>query len=255
MSQAEEREVIERFWENLYLRGQVLFDEVGSVGAGDYLQPDIGVPASRGFVIGPDQTVVLAHYSYDPHYIIDTIYGLLGSVEGDFDADGDVDADDFARFDSCFTGPGGYRAPGCVPGDFDGDNDVDCRDWYAFVGEWTPPGDPPGLAQCSQVVNISLGRTELSWTTALGATGYDVVQGDLMGLRDGGDYSIAVDQCLADDVDASTLAYATGPPPGAAWWVLVRGVSGSINMTWDCLEGSLVASRDPGIDAAAAACP
>jgi hypothetical protein len=255
MSQAEAREPIEVFWRNLYLRGQVLFDESGAIGAGAYLQPDTGVPASRAFVIGADQTVVLSHFSYDPHYIIDTIYGLLGSVEGDFDADNDVDTDDFDRFESCFTGPGGYRAPGCVPGDFDGDNDVDCHDWYAFVGAWTPLGDPPGLGQCSQVIHISLSRTELSWTAAPGATGYDVVQGDLQALRDGGDFSTAVDGCLADDTVGNTLPYADDPLPGSGLWVLVRGVGGSVNMTYDCLEGSLVTSRDPGINAAVTACP
>jgi hypothetical protein len=255
MSQAEPREPIETFWRNLYLRGQILFDETGAYGAGAYLQPDTAVPASRAFVIGADQNVVLPHFSYDPDLIIGTIYELLGNVEGDFDADHDVDTDDFDRFESCFTGPGGYRAPGCVPGDFDGDNDVDCHDWYAFVGEWTPLGDPPGLAQCSQVVHISVSRNELSWTSAPGATGYDVVQGDLHGLRGGGDFSTAVDQCLADDLDAGTLAYATDPPPGSAWWILTRGVSGAINMTWDSPEGPPVTPRDPGIDAAAAACP
>jgi hypothetical protein len=68
---------------------------------------------------------------------------------GDFDNDGDVDADDAVRFETCFTGSdGGPFVPGCEPGDFDGDNDIDCADWDAFVLAWTAAGQPPNLPQC-----------------------------------------------------------------------------------------------------------
>ena len=68
---------------------------------------------------------------------------------GDFDADGDVDGDDFDAFAACFTGPGGGPVgPECVPGDFDVDDDVDCHDWDHFVLTWTEPEDPPAFAGC-----------------------------------------------------------------------------------------------------------
>jgi len=68
---------------------------------------------------------------------------------GDFEPDGDVDLADFARFEICFTGPGGALAPGCEPGDFEGDGDIDCDDWAQFPLVWTGPGQVPQLAQCS----------------------------------------------------------------------------------------------------------
>ncbi len=57
----------------------------------------------------------------------------------DFDGDGDVDLDDFARFATCFNGPGAPPAPGCtVEADFDHDGDVDLNDFahlmMAFTG-------------------------------------------------------------------------------------------------------------------------
>ncbi|MEK7731783.1 MAG: IPTL-CTERM sorting domain-containing protein, partial [Planctomycetota bacterium] len=61
-----------------------------------------------------------------------------------------VDADDAARFETCFTGAnGGPIDPGCEPGDFDLDNDADCDDWAQFGLVWTGPGQPPQLTQCS----------------------------------------------------------------------------------------------------------
>ncbi len=71
------------------------------------------------------------------------------SVPGDFDADGDVDIDDFTQFELCFTGPGVPFAPGCEPGDFDLDSDIDCNDWTQFKVEWTgPPATPPEFGPC-----------------------------------------------------------------------------------------------------------
>ncbi len=68
---------------------------------------------------------------------------------GDFDDDGDVDADDFAEFELCYTGLGGGPvSPGCEPGDFDNDDDVDCEDWRRFTLAWSGPGDPPLFVEC-----------------------------------------------------------------------------------------------------------
>ncbi len=63
----------------------------------------------------------------------------LPPVPGNFDNDCDVDADDFARFESCATGPGvpGSASPACTmiqfeAADFDHDGDVDQRDFSIF---------------------------------------------------------------------------------------------------------------------------
>lgn len=69
--------------------------------------------------------------------------------DGDFDDDGDVDANDSDQFELCFTGPGGGPvAPACFRGDFDLDDDIDCDDWIEFKLAWTDPGYPPPLADC-----------------------------------------------------------------------------------------------------------
>jgi hypothetical protein len=53
-------------------------------------------------------------------------------IAGDFDRDGDVDADDFSAFESCASGPGVPRPTGCENRDFDYDNDVDQVDFSVF---------------------------------------------------------------------------------------------------------------------------
>jgi len=55
-------------------------------------------------------------------------------VAGDMDADGNVDHDDFARFQECLAGAGGaILNQDCAAADLDADRDVDIRDIDAFV--------------------------------------------------------------------------------------------------------------------------
>ncbi len=58
---------------------------------------------------------------------------------GDFDLDGDVDQEDFGRFQACYSGfdP---AAPGCEAARMDPDLDVDAEDFTLFFGCMTPPG-------------------------------------------------------------------------------------------------------------------
>jgi hypothetical protein len=56
-----------------------------------------------------------------------------GSVRADFDHDGDVDAVDCDRFQSCMTGPqAGPPGVNCADPDMDSDNDVDLSDFGLF---------------------------------------------------------------------------------------------------------------------------
>ncbi|NOT02273.1 MAG: hypothetical protein HOP29_16830 [Phycisphaerales bacterium] len=68
---------------------------------------------------------------------------------GDGDDDGDVDGDDFAEFEICFTGAGGSVPADCAVYDFDGDDDVDCHDHLAFAMAWTAGGGAPAVAACA----------------------------------------------------------------------------------------------------------
>ncbi|HRR87190.1 MAG TPA: family 10 glycosylhydrolase, partial [Phycisphaerae bacterium] len=71
-----------------------------------------------------------------------TLKPLVGA---DFDADCDVDADDYDAFEICASGPGVSVLAGCEGKDFDADNDVDQADFSVFQrcmsGENTAP-DP-----------------------------------------------------------------------------------------------------------------
>ena len=70
--------------------------------------------------------------------------GCAYGTWGDFDGDADVDAADYAWFESCLSGP--VRAAGYVPPspqcrtvfDFDGDHDVDLFDFAAFTTVFGP---------------------------------------------------------------------------------------------------------------------
>ena len=57
---------------------------------------------------------------------------------GDIDSDGDVDLEDYQRFQSCHSGPDVPPSdPNCDAADFDRDNDVDMRDFTAFQDGFT----------------------------------------------------------------------------------------------------------------------
>ena len=255
MSQNEARGVLETFWRNLYLRGTMLYDPDGTYGAIAYKQPTTNVPASRAWVIGPDQTIVLTQLGHDPDDVIGTIHALLADIHlpGDFDDDGNVDLDDVSQFDACFSGPDNPVGPGCAPGDLDGDTDVDCFDWYELVLAWTEGGTPPGTAHCTAHTVLSLTRSTLDWGEIAGASGYDVVTGDLELLRDtAGNFGAAVTGCAADDHGPSSLPHAGSPPAGEAVWFLVRGVTVAGSLSYD---SSTDTARDDGLDGAVSACP
>ena len=96
----------------------------------------------------------------------------------------------------------------------------------------------------------------LSWTPAGGATGYDVVQGDLLLLRSsGGDFTAATLGCVANDATERTATVTGTPAPGEGTWYLVRGVAPSGAQTYQSLGGSLESLRDDEIAAAASTCP
>ena len=75
------------------------------------------------------------------------IWGLNTSAPGDIDEDGDVDLDDYAAFEDCFTGPCGtppcdpplYSVEGVCPrADFDDDGDIDLEDFATMQALLAP---------------------------------------------------------------------------------------------------------------------
>lgn len=64
---------------------------------------------------------------------------------GDFDADDDVDLDDFGFFQLCFRGPNAPPLyPACWLPDYDADDDVDLMDFGRFQACFNGPNRPPG---------------------------------------------------------------------------------------------------------------
>ena len=63
---------------------------------------------------------------------------------GDFDADGDIDQDDYGRFQACLSPASGTPHPGgqCSRADYDRDRDVDSDDVTRFLACRTAPGTP-----------------------------------------------------------------------------------------------------------------
>ncbi|HEX4826026.1 MAG TPA: hypothetical protein VFV19_17140 [Candidatus Polarisedimenticolaceae bacterium] len=100
----------------------------------------------------------------------------------------------------------------------------------------TVPCPSTGTAKARFTQNIGVSKTSVSWaTTAV----VDAIRGNLIGLRSaGGDYNGTVLACIGDNVSASSIAEATSPGPGAAFYYLVRpAVTTYCNETVSYREG------------------
>jgi hypothetical protein len=111
-----------------------------------------------------------------------------------------------------------------------------------------PPEGPPEL-----FLRKAGEEVRLNWTAPPGATGYDIVLGDLTLLRAGGDYQLATEQCVRDDHPA-TVVFEYGPLiPGEGKWFLVRAVNCGGAASYD-VWGAQVGSRDFGIEGSGHGC-
>ena len=100
--------------------------------------------------------------------------------------------------------------------------------------------------------HLAVEPNRLVWDSGLEIPGYDVVVGSLRALRaSGGDFSLAVSRCLANDLHAHETPFLDPAAADDALFVLVRA-AGS---TYDTFAPTQVRSRDPGIAASPNACP
>jgi spore coat protein A len=109
----------------------------------------------------------------------------------------------------------------------------------------------PGL---SAVARLTVQKTRLWWGTVPGATGYDVVRGNLSELRaSGGDFSspLVTETCLANN-QPGTFLEGAGTPGAGGLWYLVRSQPGG---TYDTEDPSQVGVRDAEIGASGNGCP
>jgi len=105
-------------------------------------------------------------------------------------------------------------------------------------------------------IALTVTRDWLDWSALSGVAAYDLVRGSAASLAaTGGDFAVATEGCLANDVPAAPLHFTGVPPSGDALWLLVRGGGNGSALTYGDVAQGQVAPRDPGIAASVAPCP
>jgi len=122
------------------------------------------------------------------------------------------------------------------------------QDWLYQYGEKSIPS--VHMPRWASRLTLIVTDTRLAWTQSVGATGYDVVRGDLDVLHGtDGDFTAATEECLADDHPTTLLTYGANPGPGEAHWFLVRTVTTVGNGSYNSTGSMQVGLRDAEIDA------
>ena len=105
-------------------------------------------------------------------------------------------------------------------------------------------------------IKLSLDATRINWDALPGATGYDVVRGDLGSLRStGGDFAAATQTCLQNgQLNTSTPHTGGGLGSGQGYWYLVRTRDVVGKSTYDSGYSSQVGLRDQEIVASGVDC-
>lgn len=123
-----------------------------------------------------------------------------------------------------------------VTGDFSGRAWGENIGWITFASTgphpykvktgWncSPPPSPPSGSP-DLLVDKSGPDALLSWTTVPGATGYDVVYGEVDCLRSTGSLIGCTLGCPGENRTSGSLAVAGMPLPGGGFWFLVRGTN------------------------------
>jgi hypothetical protein len=114
-----------------------------------------------------------------------------------------------------------------------------------------PPSGSPALT----FGKLAAG-TLLTWDSITGATGFDIVRGDLGCLRSsGGDFTACTQACLDNDRATVSFLFSAAPAAAAGFWFLVRGVNCGGAGTYDSGDPSQIGSRDAEINASVPSCP
>jgi hypothetical protein len=114
---------------------------------------------------------------------------------------------------------------------------------------------PPSGSSVLRVARGLAGEAQISWTTLTGATGHDVVRGEVGTLRaSAGDFARATSRCLANNTKGTTTSDSEPPGSGNGFWYLQRGRNCGGAGTYD--SGALPAEgRDREIESSGSACP
>ena len=76
-SHGETLDWVQLWWDNVALRGSIIWDETGAVGSGLYGQPSTNLPFGRGFIIDREGIVDTPYFGHQPEAAIARIYELL----------------------------------------------------------------------------------------------------------------------------------------------------------------------------------
>jgi len=119
------------------------------------------------------------------------------------------------------------------------DNDCD-----GVTDNAAPPVDGPAL---------NLSGEELSWDPVAGATGYDLVRGNLVGLAELG-LAATVGGCLYDDEPATLVNDSEPPLSDGGFWYLVRSTNCGGSSSYGAGDPTLPQTRDEAIAASGLDC-
>jgi len=122
---------------------------------------------------------------------------------------------------------------------------------YCACADDLPPVGSPSL-----LIEQQSSSAILTWSSLPTSTGYDVVRGDAVLLSSsGGDFTNAIEACLAEENGTTSLIDPDIPGLGDAHFYLVRARNCAGVATWNSSGPFQQGDRDPGIAAAPAACP
>lgn len=106
------------------------------------------------------------------------------------------------------------------------------------------------LTSLTEPVRVSVDRDMLWWDGPAGASGYDVIHGDMSTLTEAG-FAAATESCLANDLAGVNLPLGVTPTPGELIWFAVRDDERS----WDSFGLAQMGERDEGVAASGGGCP
>lgn len=119
--------------------------------------------------------------------------------------------------------------------------------------------NPTAPGTTAEVLGLTVDEDKetLTWDPLVWATGYDVVKGDLVVLRDAaGEFATSVISCLEDGGENTSAQDGEWPVEGYGFFYLVRGIAASEEPgTYDSGGTGQTESRDEGIEVSSAACP
>lgn len=116
------------------------------------------------------------------------------------------------------------------------------------------------LSSCDSTPSVSiLLQVEpgvIDWSVAPLAQYYQVVRGDLGGLRSAaGDYSVAPMTCLGGAEQGQSMVDAAAPAAGQGWWYLIRAANCSGSSGYESEGVGQAGERSAGIDGNPLSCP